>query len=713
MYYFLETLGSAETETKEIHPSEVIPKNLPTITDKEKFREWCVDPKTKHCFLTLAEGLNPHQRISGSNPAHKLWGFVGDYDGENLIAESMESIVAQVKSKSPSSWLPTWICRTFSGKIRILWEFEDGIMIDDEKLCEKIMLSLTSLTKCKSLLKSGGWDECSQNPAMMYEIGSSWERISDSKISSLILQSMFFDAAKQTSGPRGKVTIPLDIVEEKVKESFPGRWVGEFDIGRRGPLFWVEDGVDRAGAIVQEGGMWCYSTRGGKSFFSWADIFGEKFVAEFRDQQLAEAIEDTWFDGKKYWVKDGRNAWSPVLKEDLMARLRLAGFSHKSRKQNDPASQIDEVIVYIQDQRRIHGAAPFLFDYDEIVEKGPHRYINTHANLKPMQPAASGDPALWPNLNTWFHNFLDDHGSTDYLLAWLQRFYVGSLKGDPDMGHSLIIAGYPDKGKSLFSTFLLPKIFNGGADSGSYLMGLEGFNQDLTQSPVWYIDDNASGATQSEHRRFSEMLKKLSATPKVTARVMYSDPVDIPRVGRIILTTNTDADSLAVIPNLDGNILDKLMIFKMSKSHIPWFLQLAQTEIENTIETELPYFLAWLLNTYEPPAHVVKGASGRYGVHAYHHAEIVSMAKDLSPDMRDWEMIQFWWSLSDQEAWEGNVSAFMGELEAFEPLRVFTRTMNKVSFGRTMAKLSSTYQQITKNVNGGNVTYTINLNQYE
>jgi len=583
-------------------------------------------------------------------------------------------------------------------------------MVDNEQFCDKIMDSLTAVTKCKALFKGCGWDECSKNPAMMWEIGSKWERISTSRVAGPVLESLFFDVAKKTSGPRGKVTIPLDVVEEKIKEMFPNRWVGDFDVGRRGPLFWIDDGIDRAGCIVQEGGIWCYSTRGGKSFFSWADIFGEKFVSEFRDQQLADAVEDTWFDGKKYWVKDGRNNWSPILKEDLMARLRLAGFTHKARKQNDPASQIDEVIVYIQDQRRIHGAAPFLYNYDEIVEKGPQRYINTHSNLRPLNAATSGKPSLWPNLHDWMNNFMEDKISSQYLFAWLQRFYLGAVSGKPEMGHSLIIAGDHDKGKSLLSTFLLPKIFNGGADAGRYLLGLEGFNQDLTQSPIWYIDDNASGATVSEHRRFSEMLKKLSATPKVTARVMYSDPVDIPRVGRILLTTNTDADSLAVIPNLDGTILDKLMIFKMNPKHTPWFRSLSSHDIEKTIEKELPHMLAWLVNDFKAPSYVTQGASGRFGINAYHHAEIVSMAKDLSPDQRDWEMIQFWWSLSEGHEWEGNVSAFMGELEQFEPLRVFTRTMNKVAFGRTMAKLSGTYSnKIKKVVDAGVVSYKINL----
>ena len=59
------------------------------------------------------------------------------------------------------------------------------------------------------------------------------------------------------------------------------------------------------------------------------------------------------------------------------------------------------------------------------------------------------------------------------------------------------------------------------------------------------------------------MIKKLTASPKMTVRAMYREPVDIERRGRVVLTTNTDADSLSILPNLDGTILDKLMIVKI------------------------------------------------------------------------------------------------------------------------------------------------------
>ena len=38
----------------------------------------------------------------------------------------------------------------------------------------------------------------------------------------------------------------------------------------------------------------------------------------------------------------------------------------------------------------------------------------------------------------------------------------------------------------------------------------------------------------------------------------------------------------------------------------------------------------------------------------------------------------------------------MGELETYEQMRVFTRSMNKVTFGRTLAKLEAQTENIEK-----------------
>jgi len=56
------------------------------------------------------------------------------------------------------------------------------------------------------------------------------------------------------------------------------------------------------------------------------------------------------------------------------------------------------------------------------------------------------------------------------------------------------------------------------------------------------------------------------------------------------------------------------------------------------------------------------------------------------------------------------VSELMGTMETFDELKVFTRSLNKIVFGRTMSKMASHYPaQITKKLVRTGVTYSISI----
>ena len=81
---------------------------IPFHSSKEERRAWQSNPTTQHLFYSCVEGLIDSLRVTTSNPAHRLWGIVADYDS-NITDES-----AIVKNAAPGL-LPTWISRTFSG----------------------------------------------------------------------------------------------------------------------------------------------------------------------------------------------------------------------------------------------------------------------------------------------------------------------------------------------------------------------------------------------------------------------------------------------------------------------------------------------------------------------------------------------------------------------------------------------------------------------
>lgn len=660
-------------------------------------------------FFSCVEGLVPSQRVNGANPAYRLHGFVADYDAIPPKAHGQE-LVDHIMAKSPGGWAPTWVSRTWSGKARAVWEFEEPVMVDDEGLAGKFMDLFCAEAGVIRLLP--GFDACSKSLTQYWELGTEWLRVAEASIPVSKTELLFFEAAKRASGPVPKVRIPMEVIAAKVDELFPGRWKGAFEPGARGPLFWLQDGVERTGAVVQEGGMWCFSTRAGKSFVPWSEILGASFVAEYTERRMQDAIENVWYDGVRYWTKGPDDRWIDHQKENFAVKLRLAGFSSNPRKKGDPASEMDEVLNFIHDHRRVGGVAPFVFNFDDTVVYQGNRFLNSACQKRVTQPAAgadAGDPAKWPHLWDWWNAWMDDPKSTHYLFAWLQRFYTSALEGRMCPGHTLIMAGNADLGKSLFAMKILPDIFGGGADAGQYLMGDERFNRDLCHQAVWQIDDNASASSYALHRRFSEMIKKVTAGSSITYRAMQTAPMVIERRGRVVITTNTDADSLDIIPNLDGTVLDKLLIVKLADIK-PWFRDKSAAEIDEVIAEELPHALAWLARDYQAPEYVTKGASSRFGINAYHHPEIMALTDDLSAPNRDWELLELWWKLrGSDEPWEGNVTDLIGELSNYEGLDKLTRLLKPVGFGKTMTKLASKREGIHRRVLQGRTLYQIKL----
>jgi GH25 family lysozyme M1 (1,4-beta-N-acetylmuramidase) len=72
------------------------------------------------------EGRAPSKRISGDNPVHKIHGIVADYDSPI----DWNSFDAKLNTSCAGTIKPTWSSKTYSGYLRLVWEFEESIPID-------------------------------------------------------------------------------------------------------------------------------------------------------------------------------------------------------------------------------------------------------------------------------------------------------------------------------------------------------------------------------------------------------------------------------------------------------------------------------------------------------------------------------------------------------------------------------------------------------
>jgi hypothetical protein len=573
--------------------------------DKEWFRAWCVSKETKHCFYTAAEGLIPTLRVTKENPAVKLHGLVVDYDYE--IDDEMEKNIAKI---APADLAPSWISTTRSAGRRLIFEFESPMLVEHKQLYERFIERLAKEIRAYDLLPS--LDERSFELAQLFELGAHWRKLPGGKlISKDRLGLLLFEAAKEKIITANGPNIPIEAVAEEVEKRWPGRIQGEFVVGLRAPLFWIEDGIDRIGAQVGDHGMSCYSDRAGKSFLHWGEILGHKFVREFEASRVGAAAEGIWFDGKLYWRKGENGRWSGRTKEDQIMWLKGQGITARTG-QKETASEAEKVLLAIQEARTVDAAVSIALDSRERVEEHGCRYLNVSVK-KAMSAADTGSPEDFPWLYKFFQNSFDEM-QRDYFFAWWKRFYRSGLAGNLEQGQAIIIAGEAGRGKTLLSRRIVGLSVGGFADASRYLMGDSRFNKECGENALWVVDDSKSSVTRAQHRAFTEAIKAQISNPQGPSEAKFKDSLTLSWEGRIIITTNIDPDSLAIIPDLGPTVRDKIMLFRFNDDYEPDFAP--SQKLEATIARELPFFLKWLLEWTEPA--YVLDKNPRYGVKSYH-----------------------------------------------------------------------------------------------
>lgn len=690
---------------KTSNPS-TLKKSKPKFTSKANFRVWCADSKTDHIFYSMVEGSAPSKRISTDNPPNKIYGVIADYDAPVNWAE-VDAIIA---AKCPNH-IPTWRSETQSGYIRLVWEFEKGIPIAPE-MFDTFIKCLKNIIKPDRIL--AGFDSSSLRSSQYFELGANWVNMGG-VVSCSTVQTALTKAAASKPPITSDTAIPLEVVAAEVNKRFPNRWIGDFEVGGRGPLFWIDDGIHREGCQIADDGMICYSDRAGKGFISWREIFGAKFVSDYEEVKMGTLLDEYWFNGRAFFKLLYKSAVT-IPKEQLILELRQTGFSIKPKK-GQALTEVEAAILTISNHNRIDEIAPVIFSKNRVVSYNSQRILN-NANLTPVEPDEDGDPAQWPFIHEWLGQLFKNSSSTptlNYFYAWMQRFYGAVLEQKMSQGQALILVGATSKGKSLLSNRVIAGLVGGYADASDYLSGQTKFNKDLGRVAAWVIDDTTSAASFQDQRRATELIKRAVANPRVEYQAKYADSLSVPWAGRVILSLNMDANSLSVIPALDSSNRDKLMALRVrdeARSSFP-----SNSTVETTIRQELPHFGKWLLE-WDPPQEVMVG--GRFGVTSFIDESVASAAYDNSSRSSIAELVEFFCKRCREHnttipEWNGTLTEFQVLLHEFNNGRSVGMSNNLEFVRRGMASLEEAgknnihVRPVHSRGKGGGKMWVINL----
>jgi hypothetical protein len=681
-------------------------KKKPPFKTKADYREWCAETTTNHVFYSTLEGRAPSKRISNDNPVHKIYGVVADYDA----SVDWAAIDSDLKVKCAKDKKPTWRSKTQSGYLRLVWEFDKPIPVDPN-MFDTFMSNMMKALQLDKLF--AGFDSSSLRANQYFELGEDWVKV-DGSLSSNIIQAALTKTVSDRPPQSEDTSIPINIVAEEVEDRFHNRWVGDFELGSRGPLFWIDDGINRDGCQVVEDGIVCYSDRAGKGFMSWRDIFGAGFVKEYEERKLAGLLDDYWFNGRSFFKVLYDSAVS-IPKDQLILELKQAGFSPRPRK-NQPLSEVEGALLTVSNQNRIDEIAPVVFSPDRVVAYNGHRILNC-SNIKPVEPDEDGCESKWPFLHGWLNQlFVDgEQPALHYFYSWLKRFYESVIEREFVQGQALLLVGPTNKGKSLLSNRVISGLVGGYADASDYLSGQTKFNKDLGRVATWVIDDTTSAASFRDQRKATELIKRAVANPRVEYQAKYADAMSIPWTGRVVMSLNMDINSLSVIPSLDSSNRDKLMALRISNKATSNFPR--NSILEKTIEDELPYFARFLIDWTIPKE--VEDV-GRFGVKSFIDTTVADAAYDNSSRSTIAELVEFFVKrcreLNDSMThWKGTLTEFQVAVHDFNNGRNVGMSNNLEFVRRGMSTLEEAgknnphLRPVKSRGKGGGKLWEINL----
>jgi hypothetical protein len=669
-----------------------------TATSAPPKTDWN-NPTIDHCFYSGLEGLIQSARIdSKNNPAVFLHWFVADYDGQ--IDQHMRDTVLD----RCCDFKPQYLCRTFSGGARLLWKLETPFPLHRNDLTAKFMRHVKKKLKLSKILV--GLDaEAFEDPCKYYEAGTDWVHLSGDVIPASFIMQWAIESTHNYAWNKLGDPLPIDRVAAEVEKQYPGRWQGEFSIGIRGLRFWDSSADNQSAAVIRESGMQCFT--GGQAFVPWSAILGRQFVAQFEADRVGGAVAEVYFDGREYWTSLPNKQWQAYNKSDIALHLKVERGLSAAVPRGSSYSEVDQALHRIQKQQYIACAAPLVHRPKGIVYLNGFRVLNT-SSVEMFQPLEDSqvDPSRdFPWLCSYFQTLFDPVEQLDYFYAWLRRWYSSALDGRMLPGQASFFAGVPNTGKTLLSTGILSRIFGGHIDASSFLSGEDNFNSHLFNSAVWAVDDVVPLTDTKTHLRFSALIKKMAANRTFSVREKYRVDKLIEWNGRVVVTCNTDPESIRILPDVDLSNRDKINLFRVADRDTFTFPR----NVADLIQTELPFFLRWLLN-WTPPDHVL--GDSRYGVQTYCEASLFEAARHSSSAYSFLEVLLKFFEGQVSDVWTGSATELLSAmLNDDDGLAGIAAKYTTRQVGRELSKLASQGYPLTQNRLHATRIWDINIAQ--
>lgn len=677
----------ASQEVRFCHPWEepVIKRGL--LASKAAYHSYIARKDTKDCLFSGVRATSPRLRVARENPPAAMLAVVADYDAI-LTSGRREKLLGRLKIK------PNFLSVSYSGGTHAVWMLETPIPImPDSEMIHGLLRLIAKELKLNNAF--GPLDERAfYNPSQYYHAGWEWQVVETAPIPETRCLSWFRLALEQCQWGNRTPSIPLERVQKEMEKRYPGRWQGDFSLGARGVRFWDAAADNPTAAIVTEGGMVCFT--GPFAWRSWADIFGQQFIEQYRDDTLGQALKECYFVGNSYYVltrmrkPDGSlvPTWQQLNRQNVEGLIALKYNLRTRAEKGEKQSEAKKLLAEVIRTNTMSAALPLIYRKETTTMLNGAPVLNT-SFLRVHSPDENRGEH-WGDGFPWVAAFLeglfpDIIQRERFMSSWAYT-YRNAYAGHPKNGHILFIAGAPGVGKNFLTECLYGPSLGGYADASEYLLGRTRFNASLFDCGVWTCNDTVTKGDDRERVIFSQSLKKLAANMRHIWEGKYKEAASLDWSGRVCVTLNTDPMSLAILPDIDINNKDKISLFLTSEE------RLEDASAVQHAKRELGALCSYLLHA-DIPGHC-QGDS-RWGVRNYLHPDLYSEAANSGSTASFGEILAlFAKGMFDAdgrlEALEGSATWFLQQMLEQDSLKEKLRgTVNARSIGRRMGALAS------------------------
>ena len=345
--------------------------------------------------------------------------------------------------------------------------------------------------------------------------------------------------------------------------------------------------------------------------------------------------EDVFYDGpaSKYLVRVG-NAFFTYSKLSPI----VTGITRHMADQYQDAKELMRAVKAAVASRELDGGVQWngnLAGHKQgLTTDSTGLPILITSEAKPPQPADGEFPIITDLLAQAFTNPV----AIEVFLSWMAGRWTAVNSYTHIPSPMLVLAGEVNSGKSLLAWIVSEML--GGRVANPYAAWSGGmlWNDDLVGSELLLVDDCSASTDTRARRAFGAAFKEAMYPAAVQLRKRHSSSVSVRPVWAVMVACNDTPEALQIIPPLDNDMSDKVILLHFSPVVLPMDTSTPEGRraFQLAIKQEMPAFAA-ALRDWQTPEEL---RDTRSGVKAWRDPDLVDSVDANSPARRLEQLIE-------------------------------------------------------------------------